>query len=334
MSEQAGQALVDGYQAALFDLDGVVYLGPAPVEGAPEGIQALKQRGTRLGYVTNNAARKPEAVVEHLTELGVPAELPDVVTSAQAGAQMLAEQLEPGSAVLIVGTEALADEVAAVGLKPVWSSQEQPVAVIQGYDPQLTWPRLDDACLAVQRGAQWFATNTDSTRPTDKGLVPGAGAQIQAVQLTVKVQPQVAGKPYPPLLLETMRRMGTEQAIFVGDRLDTDVMGAVAVQMDSLFVFTGAHGKHDLLAAGEDARPTHIGHDLRALLEPARVVTRSGASCTVGEQIATLNDGVITLAQVPAEREPQLDALWAILQLAWDTPGATAPVVDELTLLP
>lgn len=334
MSEPTRQALVDGYEAALFDLDGVVYLGPEAVEGAPEGIQALKARGTKLGYVTNNAARKPQVVVDQLVKLGVPAGLEDVVTSAQAGARMLAEQLEQGSKVLIVGTEALAAEVAAVGMQPVWSSADGPAAIIQGYDPQLTWPRLDDACLAVQRGAQWFATNTDSTRPTDKGLVPGAGAQIQAVQLTVSVQPQVAGKPCPPLLLETMRRMGTERAIFVGDRLDTDVMGAVAVGMDSLFVFTGAHGKQDLLTAGPDARPTHIGHDLRALLEPARETTLAGEVCTVGEQTATLADGVITLAQVPAQRDAQLDALWAVLQLAWAHPGATAPVVQDLTELP
>ncbi|MEL4357379.1 MULTISPECIES: HAD-IIA family hydrolase [unclassified Luteococcus] len=334
MSDRTGQMVVDRYEAALFDLDGVVYLGPAPVAGAPEGIQQLKEHGTRLGYVTNNAARKPQVVVDQLTALGVPAEISDVVTSAQAGARMLAEELAPGSNVLVVGTQALADEVAAVGMRPVWTSNEEPAAVIQGYDPQMTWPRLDDACLAVQRGARWFATNTDSTRPTDKGLVPGAGAQIAAVQATVKVTPQVAGKPCPPLLLETMRRIGTERAIFVGDRLDTDVMGAVAVQMDSLFVFTGAHGKHDLLSADEDSRPSHIGYDLRALLAPAREAVVDQDSCTVNGQTATWSDDTVTLAAVPAEREQQLDALWAVLQLVWSHPGAAAPVVDELTLLP
>lgn len=327
-------ALADHYEAALFDLDGVVYLGPAAVEGAPEGIRALKQRGTKVGFVTNNAARKPQVVVDHLVGIGVPAELSDVVTSAQAGARMLAEHLERGSRVLIVGTEALADEVAAVGMEPVWSSADDPVAAIQGYDPQLTWPRLDDACLVIQGGARWFVTNTDSTRPTDKGLVPGAGAQIHAIGLTTSQEPLVAGKPATPLLIETMRRMGTEKAIFVGDRLDTDVMGAVAVGMDSLFVFTGAHGKRDLVAAGADARPTHLGFDLRALLEPARMARVEGKTCTVGEQRATLTDQTVELAVIPTDRVQQLDALWAVLQLVWTHPASSAEVVDKLDQLP
>ena len=327
-------ALVDEYQAALFDLDGVVYLGPAPVVGAPEGIQQLKDRGTQVGFVTNNAARPPQVVVDQLVGLGVPAELSDVVTSAQAGARMLADQLPADSTVLVVGTEALAAEVEAVGMRPVTSSADAPEAVIQGYDPQMTWPRLDDACIAVQGGARWFATNTDSTRPTDKGLVPGAGAQIAAVGFTVRTTPQVAGKPYPPLLLETMRRMGTERAIFVGDRLDTDIMGAVAVGMDSLFVFTGAHGKRDLVEAGPDARPTHIGFDLRALLEPARTVEREGDVVRCGEQEASLTDGTIRLAAIGEDQAGQLDALWAVLQLVWEHPEADAAVVEQLSLLP
>lgn len=332
MSEQS--RLVDGYRAALFDLDGVVYLGPAAVPGASEGIQALKQGGTQVGYVTNNAARPPQVVVDHLTSLQVPAELPDVVTSAQAGARMLTEHLAPGSKVLVVGTEALAAEVSAVGMEPVASSDDEPAAMIQGYDPAMTWPRLDDACFAVQRGAQWFATNTDSTRPTDKGLVPGAGSQIAAVQATVKVTPLVAGKPCTPLLEETMRRMGTKEAIFVGDRLDTDVMGAVAVGMDSLFVFTGAHGKHDLVAAGEDRRPTTIGHDLRALLAPARVASVHDGSAECRGRIARVVDGAVKLDEVPDDREGQLDALWALTQLAWADPDLDCSEVDRLDLVP
>lgn len=323
-------ALVDAYEAALFDLDGVVYLGPQAVPGAAEGIAALKERGTKVGFVTNNAAREPQVVVNQLVGLDVPAELSDVVTSAQAGARMLAEQLETGSRVLVVGTPALAAEVEAVGMHPVWSSAEQPVALIQGYDPQMTWPRLDDACVAVQAGATWFATNTDTTRPTDKGLVPGAGAQIQAVAVTTAVRPQVAGKPFPPLLQETLRRLETDRAIFVGDRLDTDVMGAVAVGMDSLFVFTGAHGKHDLVQADEKSRPTAIGHDLRALLDPPRQVRLESGSCRVGGQLASLSDGRVVLEEVPSGREQQLDALWAILQLVWANPGVDAAVVDQL----
>jgi len=327
-------SLIDAYDAALFDLDGVVYLGPAAVPGAADGIRALRQHGVRVGFVTNNAARPPVAVAEHLEDLGVPADVVDIVTSAQAGARMLAAHLPAGATVLIVGTPALAAEVAAVGLSPVMEANDTPDAVIQGYDPTMTWPRLDVACRAIQGGALWFATNTDSTRPTDTGLVPGAGAQIAAVQVAVRPAPLVAGKPYPPLLQETVRRLGSGRPIFVGDRIDTDIMGANAVGMDSLFVFTGAHTKADLVLVDESGRPTHIGYDLRALMmEPRELVLGEGSARCRG-QVATISAGEISLAAVPTTLEEQLDALWAVLALVWQHPGVDASVVDHLDLVP
>ena len=126
-------------------------------------------------------------MVTHLTDLGIAATADDVVTSAQAGARLLADLAEPGALVLIVGTEALADEVRAVGLVPTSSVSPLPDAVIQGYHPGLPWDLIDKAAYAIQQGARWVGTNTDSTRPTDRGLVPGAGAQIGALRNAVTV---------------------------------------------------------------------------------------------------------------------------------------------------
>lgn len=326
--------LVDAYEAALFDLDGVVYLGPEAVPGAPEGISALKDHGTRVAFVTNNAARPPQVVVEQLVGIGVPAVTSDVITAGQAGARMVAHQLPPGSRVLVVGTQALADEVRTVGLEPVTSADASTVAVLQGYDPQLTWPRIDDAVRAIQRGARWFATNDDLTRPTNTGLVPGAGAQIAAVGTAVRVTPEVAGKPFPPLLQETLRRLGTERAIFVGDRLDTDIEGASAVGIDSLFVFTGAHGKADLATAPAHQRPTHLGHDLRALLAPPAEVTVTGDGATCGGQAARRAGTEVRVISNPETADEQLDALRAALALAWSVDGGTVTGLDELDQLP
>src|ERR671916_294080 len=100
-----GFAVIDGYDAALFDLDGVVYLGPVAVPGAAEGIADLRGRGTRVGFVTNNAARPPHAVADHLVELGIPAVAADVVTSAQAGADLVRRRFSAGARVLVVGGE-------------------------------------------------------------------------------------------------------------------------------------------------------------------------------------------------------------------------------------
>uniref|UniRef100_UPI002FCD9F21 HAD-IIA family hydrolase n=1 Tax=Desertihabitans aurantiacus TaxID=2282477 RepID=UPI002FCD9F21 len=190
-------SLASRHDVVLLDLDGVVYLGRSPVPHAADGLHRLREQGVGVGFVTNNAARTPEEVAAHLVELGVEAAPEDVITSAQAGARLLAEQLAPGSTVLVLGTAALHREVEALGLRVVDSADDAPAGVIQGYDPQLAWPRLNEAAHAVQRGAVWVATNTDTNRPTDRGLVPGHGTAVAAVRAAVDVDPLVAGKPSP-----------------------------------------------------------------------------------------------------------------------------------------
>lgn len=328
--------LIDAYDAALFDLDGVVYLGPAAVPGAAEGIAELRDRGVRVGFVTNNAARSPHAVVDHLSRLGIGAAVADVVTSAQAGARLLAELVEPGALVLVVGTAALAAEVRAVGLVPTSSVQQVPAAVIQGYHPELPWELIDQAAYAIQQGARWVATNTDSTRPTDRGLVPGAGAQIGALRNAVAVEPVIAGKPFSPLLRETVRRLQARRPIFVGDRIDTDIDGATRVDMDSLMVFTGAHGKRDVVAAIN--RPTHLGWDLRALTQPAPPIEVGGTIACCGGVEVRRSGHAFTAAEKLTDRARQLDALRALLAIIEpgsdpDEPGIAA-LLSELTRIP
>ena len=308
---------IDDYDCAMFDLDGVVYLGPEPVVGAPESIADLRQLGVRVGFVTNNAGRSPEVVVAHLNELGIECHQEDVVTSAQAIAQLMARELPTGAKLLVCGAQALVDEVTAVGFTPVGDFTEGPDAVVQGYDPQMTFPRLEDAAFAIQRGARWYASNTDINRPTNLGISPGAGAQIAAIQVCVDVEPIVAGKPYPPLLQETIKRMGAVRPVFVGDRLDTDIEGAQASGIDSLFVLSGSHGKTDLVVAPKNQRPTYIGLDLSALLdEPVTGVSGSSTATVRG----------------------QLERLWVIARECWaaadrgEVPDRSE--LDQLTLLP
>ena len=169
-------ALIDAYDGVLFDLDGVIYLGPIAVPGAAEGIASLRGRGTKIGFVTNNAARPPQAVAEHLVEIGIDATAADVVTSAQAGAHLVLNRFGVGARVLLVGGEGVADAVSEAGMIGVRSADDDPVAVLQGYGFDLTCRELNEAAIAIQRGAYWVATNTDPTRPTDRGLVPGNGA--------------------------------------------------------------------------------------------------------------------------------------------------------------
>lgn len=327
-------SLITAYDAALFDLDGVVYLGPQAVPGAAEAIATLREQGVRVGFVTNNAARAPQTVADHLTELGVEARVEDVVTSAQAIARLMASELPEGAPVLVTGTRALREEIMAVGLAVVNSSADHPAAVVQGYDPEMTLPRLEDACHAIQNGARWYVSNTDSTRPTDKGLVPGAGALMGVVRTAVTAEPTIAGKPYAPLMEETIIRLGAQRPLFVGDRIDTDIMGAVGVGMDSLLVLTGAHGKRDLVDAPANGRPTHLGYDLAALQKPPRVVEFPDAhTAACNGASARVEGGEVALDQVPADRDGQLDALWCVANLVWRTKADAGVALDRLDAL-
>lgn len=327
-------AFIDDYDCAMFDLDGVIYLGPEAVTGAAWGLGALRAAGIRVGFVTNNAGRSADVVVAHLNALGIECHRADVVTSSQSIAQLMLAELPAGAKVLVCGAQALADEIRAVGFQLVADHTEQPAAVVQGYDPEMDFPRLDDACFAIQRGARWFASNSDINRPTNLGMVPGAGAQVACVQVCVDVAPLVAGKPYPPLLTETIRRMAARRPVFVGDRLDTDVEGANNVQIDSFLVFTGVHGKYDLVAAIPKQRPTAIGYDLRDLLKPARMARAIGDRVRCGRAEAWQQNGQICCAGPLTNVDEQLDALWAICQLSWQRPAADCTsALDRLDLL-
>ncbi len=316
-------AVIDAYDAALLDLDGVVYLDPVAVAGAAEGIARLRARGIKVGFVTNNAARPPADVAAHLVELAIPAAPADVVTSAQAGAHLVLNRFGAGARVLIVGGTGVAEAISEAGMVGVRSADAAPVAVLQGYGFDLTWDQLNEAAIAIHRGAHWVATNTDLTRPTDRGQVPGNGAAVAAVAVAVAVEPEVAGKPYRPLLDETVARLGADRPIFVGDRLDTDIAGAVGAGLDSMLVLSGSHGARDLLQARPTERPTHLGSDLRALLEPPLSVRQHDGCFVCGAASAWAEGPELLVSGAPADG---LQAVWAAAHAAWWAADRGAPV--------
>lgn len=328
-------ALIDAYDAAFFDLDGVIYLGPKAVRGATSALAELGSRGVATMFVTNNAARPAQVVIDQLNDLGFQADENNVLTSAQVAVSYLARELPTGARVLVNGSANLVNLVAEAGFVPVETAAERPDAVLQGYDPKMTWARLDEAALALQAGAVWYATNSDASRPTDRGLVPGAGGQIAVLGLVVGGEPTTFGKPNRPMLAEAVRRTGASRPIFVGDRLDTDIAGAVNAGMDSLLVFTGAHGKADLVAAQPGERPTQIGADVRALLEPPRKVQIGDTEVVCGEQSVHIGDGGASIDGHSAKIAQQYDALWALANLAWLHPGLdVSQALDALDLIP
>ena len=263
------------HDVALLDLDGVVYIGDEAVPGAAAALAASRQAGMRLGFVTNNAARPPEEVAAHLRDLGIPATPEEVVTSAQAGAELLARGLAPATPVLAVGGPGVALALEHAGLAPLRADDPesaQAQAVLQGFGRDVAWSDLTAAALAVQRGAIWVLTNPDLTLPVPGGRAPGNGSLARAVECAAGRPPDdVAGKPHPALMRASIERLGAHAPLVVGDRLDTDIEGATRAGVASLLVLTGITDVAMLLRARPAERPDFVGADLRALGEaPAR----------------------------------------------------------------
>ena len=194
----------------------------------------------RLAYVTNNASRTPAAIAAQLAGFGVQAAAADIVTSAQAAATLLASRLAPGAAVLVIGSTALRIAVRERGLRPVSTALDRPAAVLQGYAPGVGYSQFLEGGLAVRAGAWFVASNADATLPTPRGIQPGNGSLCQVIAHATGQQPAVAGKPEPPLHAEAVARTGARHPLVVGDRLDTDIEGAVRVGAASLLVLTGS----------------------------------------------------------------------------------------------
>ena len=201
------QPLAAVHDVALLDLDGVVYIGKGAVPHAAAALDSASAvHGMRSVFVTNNAARPPEVVAAHLVELGVRAAPGDVVTSAQAGARMLAERLPAGSRVLGIGGPGVPAALRERGLVPVESVDDEPVAVMQGFGPKVGWKQLAEGSLAIERGLVWVATNVDATIPSPRGRVLGNGSLVAALRHATGAEPLVAGKPLPPLMEESVER--------------------------------------------------------------------------------------------------------------------------------
>ncbi|MCM3885737.1 HAD-IIA family hydrolase [Frankia sp. R82] len=302
------QALVELFDVALMDLDGVVNRGGAAVPHAADTIAEAGRRGLRTVYVTNNALRPPGEVADRLTGFGVPARAADVVTSAQAAAHVLAGRLGAGSRVLVLGGRGLREAVAAEGLTPVERADDDPVAVVQGFDPELTYARIAEAAYAIRAGAWWVASNADRTVPTERGIAPGNGSIAALLAAATDQQPLVTGKPEAAMHAESMRRSGARTPIIVGDRLDTDIEAGTRSGTPTLLVFTGVTTPAELLAASPEHRPTFVADDLRGLLRsasgavlvaPAPDDARGGRfAATCGAWTARLADGTLTWSSV------------------------------------
>lgn len=318
-SRPLGPAPLAGRELMLTDLDGVVYRGQQAIPGAIEQINRAAQT-IRVGYLTNNASRTDIAVAEQLRSLGLTAEASDIVTSPQAAVTLLQQAVPAGSLVLVVGGDGLVDELGKAGYRVTRSADDQPAAVVQGFAPHIGWEHLAEAAfaLAEEPGRDplpWIATNTDWTLPLERGLAPGNGTLVSAVHTAVQRLPDFAGKPETPIYEAAFSRFGTRNALMVGDRLDTDIRGAIAAGIASALVLTGVDRPKQLVAASADMRPDYIVASLAELHEPyPETVTEKDGTARVGGSRVRMRGHIVEIVDRGTDR---LDLLRAGCAAIW-----------------
>lgn len=304
------------YDTLLADLDGVVYEGKHAIRDAVASITKIQADGIAIGYVTNNSSRKPETITEQLSGFGISASPDAIISSALTGAELLSTLIPKGSKVLVVGGEGLRSRIEEFGFVVVDSADDAPAGVIQGFSPDVAWKHLAEAAFAIQRGAKWVATNSDWTLPQDRGLAPGNGTLVSAVHTAVGQLPVVAGKPEPAIFHTAIKHFGSNSALFVGDRIDTDIVGANRAGIDSALVLTGVSTRKELLGIDAKGRPTFVIETLADLLEPypAPKAIKRGFEC-LGVEVEMLGNKVVVTHGDPKS----IGALRAACAVIWSS---------------
>lgn len=313
-------ALLDGVDVVLADLDGVVYAGAGALPYAVESLTRARE-GRTLGYITNNASRTDASVAAHLSELGLPTRADEVVTSPQAAMRLLAQRVPPGATILVVGGDGLVDEATKAGFVVTRSAEDAPAAVVQGFAPEVGWTQLAEAAFALKDpeedgGIPWIATNTDWTIPQARGVAPGNGTLVSAVHTAIGRLATVAGKPEVPIFQEAVARFGAQHPLFLGDRLDTDILGANRAGIASALVLTGIDRPKHVLAAPQGSQPTYILGDLRELHEPYPDVK-------VADGVATVRGATVAIdgpdVRIVSAGDRPIDLLRAGAAAIWST---------------
>ena len=264
-------------KAVILDLDGVIYRGRTPVPGAKETAEWLARTGYGPYYFTNNSTRSRDSYVEMLAGFGITSDPDHIVTSASLTAQYFQDNgLLPATA-LVVGEGGLAEELRSVGVRVVRRRGRRPIGyVVVGMDRKFTYRRLHEAQQAVLAGAKLIATNRDATYPVEGGnVIPGGGSIVAAVATACEREPLLIGKPSPKAGELVVRHAGVQpdQALIVGDRLETDILAGRCAGLWTCLVLTGISTRQEAEAAPEEMRPHFIIEsiaELPKLLESMR----------------------------------------------------------------
>lgn len=268
-------------RALIIDMDGVLWHGDQPLPELIDFFQTLRDRQLRFILATNNASRTVEQYVNKLAGMGVAVDRNEILTSSMATASYLAEHTDPAlTRVFVIGESGARQPLIERGftLTGLYEVNDASGAgtkvgadfVVCGMDRDLSWDKLATATLNIRAGAKFIGTNPDTTLPTEHGMTHGNGAILAALQAATGVVPIIIGKPEPPMYQQAIALLGADPAetIAIGDRLETDILGAVRAGIRSLMVLTGVSSEEDIHAT--DYQPTWVMPDIRAVTQALR----------------------------------------------------------------
>lgn len=255
----------------IFDLDGVIYLGDTPIPGAIEALNRLTADGHSLFFLTNNSTRARRTYADKLSQMGHPTDAGQVMTSAYATGLYLAEAGAAGKTVYVVGEEGLSAEMETAGLRVLALDETTPADyVVAGLDRFLTYAKLRRAHDEITlNGATFIATNRDATYPMESGEIPGGGAIVAPIECSTGVKGITIGKPEPHTWQRILALAGVTptQALMVGDRSETDILGAKQLGLHTALVLTGVTTPEAATTLPAELQPNHVLPNLTSLPE-------------------------------------------------------------------
>ena len=243
----------------IIDMDGVLYLGGKPMPRLVDFFNFLRQHSIQFILATNNSTRTPQEYVDKLAGMGVIVSPDEILVSGLATARFLAHEYPQGTRAHVFGMPALKQAMTDEGFVLAEESVE---LVVASMDTDLTYEKLAQAAILIRKGARFIATNLDPTQPSERGLLPGTGSIILALEAASGVKATAIGKPEPIIYQLAMEQMNADPdtTAIIGDRVDTDILGGKRAGMKTVCVLSGSSDRMEAEAIGADLIFDDIAH--------------------------------------------------------------------------
>jgi len=254
--------------AFIIDMDGVLYRGNTAIPGARDFISALEETGRKFLLLTNNSSLTPAQYEAKLAGMGIKVPKEKIFTSAQATTLYLRTIAGAGAKIFLIGMDGIREALLAEGF--TLSEDKDVDFVVVGIDFNLSYEKLKKATLAIRAGATFIGTNPDKTLPAEEGFYPGNGAILAALEASTGVKPVIVGKPSPLIFEMALKRLGStpEETAVVGDRLETDILGAHRAGLKGILVLSGVTDRNSLASA--EPKPDMVFESVKDLAEALR----------------------------------------------------------------